>query len=55
MISRKKFTLTNILFVPKIRKNLVYGSLLNNHGFHILFSLTSLYCPRMKYMLGKGI
>ncbi|RVW26496.1 Retrovirus-related Pol polyprotein from transposon TNT 1-94 [Vitis vinifera] len=33
MTSGKELTLTNVLYVPKIRKNLVSGSLLNNHGF----------------------
>ena len=34
----KELTLTNVLYVPKIRKkNLVSGSLLNNHGFKLVF------------------
>ena len=35
--SGKKLTLTNILYVPEVRKNLVFGSLLNNHGFQMVF------------------
>ena len=35
--SRKEPTLTNVLYVPKILKNLVFGSLLNRHGFRLVF------------------
>ena len=31
----KEPTLTNVLYVSEIRKNLVFGSLLNNHGFRL--------------------
>ena len=34
---RKELTLTNVLYVPKIRKNMVSGSLLNSHGFWMVF------------------
>ena len=30
-------TLTNFLYVSEIRKNLVYGLLLNSHGFQMVF------------------
>ena len=33
MTSGKELTLTNVLYVPEICKNLVFGSLLNSHGF----------------------
>ena len=33
----KELTLTNVLYLPEIRKNLVFGSLLNNHGFWMVF------------------
>ena len=33
----KKLTLTNVLYVPEIRKNLVFGSLINSHGFWLVF------------------
>ena len=33
----KEMTLTNVLYVPEIRKNLVSGSLLNSHGFWLVF------------------
>ena len=37
MTSGKELTLTNVLYVPEIRKNLVFGSLLNGHGFRLVF------------------
>ena len=33
----KELTLTNVLYVPEIRKNLVSSSLLNSHGFRLVF------------------
>ena len=32
----KELTLTNVLYVPEICKNLVSSSLLNNHGFKLV-------------------
>ena len=37
MTSGKDLTMTNVFYAPKIRKNLVYGSLLKNHGFRLVF------------------
>ena len=37
MTSGKEQTLTNVLYVPEIRKNLVFGSLLNSHAFRLVF------------------
>ena len=37
MTSRNELTLTDVLYVSEIRKNLVSGSLLNNHGFKLVF------------------
>ena len=37
MTYEKELTLTNVLYVPEIRKNLVSGSLLNSHGFRSVF------------------
>ena len=37
MTSGKELTLTNVLYVPEIRKNLVSGSLLNSHRFQLVF------------------
>ena len=36
-ISGKDLTLTNVLYVLEIRKNIVSGSLLNSHGFRLVF------------------
>ena len=33
----KDLTMTNVLYVHEIRKNLVSGSLLNSHGFQLVF------------------
>ena len=37
MTSGKELTLNDVLYVPEIRKNLVSGSLLNKHGFRMVF------------------
>ena len=37
MNSRMEMTLTNVLYIPEICKKLVYGSLLNSHGFQLVF------------------
>ena len=37
MTSGNELTLTNVLYAPEIRKNLVSGSLLNSHGFWMVF------------------
>ena len=33
----KELNLTNVLYVPEIRKKLVSGSLLNSRGFRLMF------------------
>ena len=37
MTYENEVTLTNVLYVFEIHKKLVYGSLLNNHGFRMVF------------------
>ncbi|GKB77814.1 retrotransposon protein, putative, ty1-copia subclass [Tanacetum coccineum] len=37
MTSEKELKLTNVLYVPEIRKNLVFGWLLNKFGFRLVF------------------
>ena len=37
MTSGKEPTLTNVLYVPELRNNLVFGYLLNSHGFQLVF------------------
>ena len=53
MMSEKELNLTNVLYVPEIHKNLVFGSLLNSHGFHMFLSRINLYSPKVECMLGK--
>ena len=37
MTFENELTPTNVLYVPEIRRNLVSSSLLNNHGFRLVF------------------
>ena len=46
MTSRKEVTLTNVLNVPEICKNLVSGSLLNSHGFQMMFESEKFIFPK---------
>ena len=39
MTSRKNLTLNNVLYVPEIHENLISGSLLNKHGFRMVFEI----------------
>ncbi|GJR25430.1 retrovirus-related pol polyprotein from transposon TNT 1-94 [Tanacetum coccineum] len=69
MTSEKELKLTNVLYVPEIRKNLVSGWLLNKFGFRFVFEsdkfvlsknqiyLTSLFYtkPKLRNQLGKKI
>lgn len=54
MTSRKELTLNNVLYVPEIRKNLVSGSLLNKHGFHIVFESDKVILSKSVIFVGKG-
>ena len=54
MISRKELTLTNVLYVPEIRKNLVSGSLLNSHGFRLVFESDKFVLSKSGMYVGKG-
>ena len=47
MTSGKELTLTNVLHVPEIRKNLISGSLLSKNGFKMVFESD-------KFVLSKG-
>ena len=51
----KELTLTNGFYVPEIHRNLVSSSLLNSHGFRLVFESDNLFCQRMECMLEKGI
>ena len=50
----KKLTLTNVLYVPEIRKSLVSGSLLNNHGFQLVFESNKFIFSKSGMYVGKG-
>ena len=50
----KELTLTNVLYGPKIRKNLVFGSLLNNHGFQLVFESNKFVLSKSEMYVGKG-
>ena len=47
-------TLTNVLYVPEIRKNLVSGSLLNSHGFRLVFESDKFVLSKSGMYVGKG-
>ena len=53
MTSRKELTLTNVLYVPEIRKNFVYDSLLNSHGFRLVFESDKFVQSKSRMYVGK--
>ena len=50
----KELTFTNVLYVPKIRRNLVSGSLLNSHGFQLVFESDKFVLSKSGMYVGKG-
>ena len=54
LTSRKKLTLMDVLFVPKIRKNLVSASLLSKKGFKLVFESDKLVLTKGGTFVGKG-
>ncbi|KZV26179.1 hypothetical protein F511_06346 [Dorcoceras hygrometricum] len=54
MTSGKELTLNNVLYVPDIRKNLVSGSLLNKHGFRIVFESDKVVVSKNGMYVGRG-
>ena len=54
MTSGKEVTLKNVLYVPEIRKNLVSGSLLNNHGFRMVFESDKFVLSKSGMYVEKG-
>ena len=54
MTSGKQLTLNNVLYVSKIRKNLVSGSLLNKHGFHMVFKSDNVILSKSGVYVEKG-
>ena len=51
--SGKELTLTNVLYAPKLRKNMVSGSLLNSHGFLLVFELDKFVLSKSGMYVGK--
>ena len=54
MNSRKELTLTNVLYVLEIRKNSVFGSWLNSHGFWLVFESDKLFLSKSGMYVRKG-
>ncbi|XP_022041823.1 uncharacterized protein LOC110944466 [Helianthus annuus] len=54
MTSGQELTLTNVLYVPEIRKNLVSGWMLNKFGFRPVFELDNFVLSRRGMFVGKG-
>ena len=54
MTSGKNLTLNNVLYAPEIRKNLVYGSLFNKHGFKMVFEADKVVMSKSRMFVGKG-
>ncbi|XP_073062026.1 uncharacterized protein [Primulina eburnea] len=47
-------TLTNVLYVPEVRKNLVSGSMLNKFGFKLVFEADKFVLSKTGMFVGKG-
>ena len=54
MTSGKELTLNDVLHVPKIRKNLVSGSLLSKKGFRLVFESNKFVLTKSGIYVGKG-
>ena len=54
MTSGKVLTLTNVLYVPEVRKNLVSGSLLSKNGFRIVFESDKVVLSKCGMYVGRG-
>ena len=54
MTSSKELTLNDVLHVPKIRKNLVSGSLLSKKGFKLVFVSDNFILTKNGMYVGKG-
>ena len=54
MTSIRELTLTNVLYLPEISKNLVSGSLSNSHGFQLVFESNKFVLSKGGMYVGKG-
>ena len=53
MTSRKELALNDMIYVPEIQKNLVSGSLLNKHGFQMVFESDRVVLSKNGMYVGK--
>lgn len=54
MTSKKLLALNNVLYMPKIWKNLVSGSLLNKHKFKMVFDSDKGIFSKFRMYVGKS-
>ena len=54
MTSGKELTLNDVLHVPEIRKNLVFGSLLSKKGFKLVFVSDNFILTKNRMYWGRG-
>ncbi|GJW15160.1 pol polyprotein [Tanacetum coccineum] len=54
MTSKKELKLTNVLYVLEIRKNLVFGWLLNKFGFRLVFEFDKFVLSKNQVYVGRG-
>jgi len=54
LTSGKEMKLTNVLYVPDLRKNLISGFLLCNHGFKLVFEGQRIVVSKNGMYVGKG-
>ncbi|GJY45659.1 retrotransposon protein, putative, ty1-copia subclass [Tanacetum coccineum] len=52
--TEKELKLTNVLYVPEIRKNLVSGWLLNKFGFRLVFESDKFVLSKNQMYVGRG-
>ena len=54
MTSGKELTINNVLHVPKIRKNLIVGSLMLKNGFKLVFESDKFVITKAGMYVGHG-
>ena len=54
MTSGKELKLTKVLYVPDMRKNLISGTVLDNHGFRMVLESQKLVLSKNGMYVGKG-
>lgn len=51
---KEKLTLNNVVYMPEVCKNLMSGSLLNNHEFQLVFESGKFVLSKGRMYVGKG-